>query len=468
MRHAIIDIGSNAVRAVIYNDLSLGASEIYNDKFRSDILSLLELEDLDIQHHGYLTLQYFMNIFQQLEVKKIDCVATAVVRNHPRADEFVKIIKEKFGLVVEVISGEKEAYLTATGLISGIADASGIAVDLGGGSLEVIEVKDNEVGNLSSLPIGSKTHEEDITDQRIEDLISEAVDSSIESKHLYLIGGGFRFLGRNYMEFIRYPLKNLHYLEIGREDFLAYLEKLDESSQVKGDKAARGIDQMAVRVVRSLIKVIQPESLVISNYGLKEGVRFLALSDHEQEKDIIFEKCKGFAQLDISKIDFDKYLDLATSLLIDYDDITANTAKLAIILSHCGQSIDRTLKAHYISEFILSSDIPFSHRQRIMLAHAISYGFKMNNARPEKNIQNIARKILNKNDYYNSRIIGDVLRIMRAVDGPEFKFPSFDLQIRDRYIEIITEQILPRPIFETICRHLKDINYARKYIIYHR
>ena len=94
MRLAIIDIGSNAIRAVIYERDTLGAPEIFNDKFKSDVLSLLQLDNLEVKHQTYLSLQYLTHIFKQLSVTRIKCVATAVLRGHPKAEEFKKIIKE--------------------------------------------------------------------------------------------------------------------------------------------------------------------------------------------------------------------------------------------------------------------------------------------------------------------------------------------------------------------------------------
>ena len=85
MRSAIMDIGYNAIRAVVYEDESLGAPVIFSNKFKSDILSLLTNDSLDIKHQTYLSIQYFLYIFKKLEVSNINCVATAVLRNHPRA-----------------------------------------------------------------------------------------------------------------------------------------------------------------------------------------------------------------------------------------------------------------------------------------------------------------------------------------------------------------------------------------------
>lgn len=470
MRQAIIDIGSNAIRAVVYDNQKLGAPEIYNDKFRNDLVTLLDLEDINIKHPAYLTLQYFNNIFHKLDVSKVNCVATAVLRDHPRAQEFTKLVREKYAIEIDVISGEREAYLTAAGLISGVTDADGIAADLGGGSLEIVEIANKKVGYLRSLPLGTKRIDASVKVEELAEIISAAFvqdktvdqgadiqDSSI--KNLYLIGGAFRFIGRHYMDFVRYPLKNLHNLEIDGADFQIYLEQLDSIAKIKSSYQVRRLDERAILAVRALMQVLNPDKIVISNYGLKEGVRFASLDEEEQSKDIIFERCKTLAHFDESACRLNEYRDLISFFLIEPDKLALDVIDLTVILGSFSKNIDRTLKANFTAEFILSSDIPFNHRQRLMLAMSSSYAFS---SKSDLYINKLARKVLPRVDYYNSQIIGNIIRITREVDGPEFKSPSFSLQLHERYIEITADEILPKPVFDTVCERLKDISYARK------
>jgi len=460
MRSAIIDIGSNAIRAVVYEQDTLGAPEIFNDKFKSDILSLLQLEDLEVKHQTYLSLQYLIHIFKQLSVTQVKCVATAVLRGHPKVEEFRKIIKEKFDITIDVISGDREAYLTAAGLISGINDADGLAADLGGGSLELVEICNKKVGSLKSLPLGTKV----MTEKNLCDL--EIIISTIKEefgelnyKNLYLIGGAFRFIGRFYMDFVHYPLKNLHNLEIEKVDFQIYLEKLDRIHKIKPQYEQRKIDYKAILVAKALIEVFAPEKIVISNYGLKEGVRFVALSESEQKKNIVYERVKSLVKLDESICKLEEYSNVIANLLVQPDATTLATLDLAIMLAQFNKNIDKTLRANFVVEFILSSDIPFSHRQRVMLSLALSFTYS---SRSDMYINKLAKKMLSKYDYCNSQIIGNFITIARKVDGPEFHTPSFGLELNNKFIEIITNAILPKPVFDKVCEGLKDIALSRK------
>ncbi len=462
MRSAIIDIGYNAVRAVVYESDKLGAPEIFNNKFKSDIINLLNLPNLDVKHQAYLSLQYLVHIFDRLSVTDIKCVATAVLRGHPRAEEFREIVKKKFHINIEIISGDREAYLTAAGLISGIINANGVVADLGGGSLELAQIQDKKVGMLKSFALGTSL----ITTNNLNDvsIISNIIRNEFgESKYpnLYLIGGALRLIGRFYMEFVNYPLKNLHNLEINRAEFELYLEKLTQDNKTKSHYEIK-IHPNALLVAKSLLSVFSPEKVVISNYGLKEGVRYDTLPREEQEKDIIYERTKALVSFDTSRCDINAYTKSIIPFLINPDSTTLSIVSIAIMLAQYNKNIDKTLRSNFIVEFILASDIPFSHRQRLMLGTALACTYTSRN---DMSINKLAKRMIDKNDYRNSQIIGNFIKIAKEVDGPEFSSPSFSLQLKDgKYIEIFTLNILPRLVFDKVCERLKNIGLARKNI----
>jgi exopolyphosphatase/guanosine-5'-triphosphate,3'-diphosphate pyrophosphatase len=463
MRLAIIDIGYNAIRAVVYDNHTLGAPEIFNDKFKSDLLSLLALDDLNVKHQTYLSLQYLVHVFERLDVVQIKCVATAVLRGHPKAELFSQIIKERFNITIDVISGDREAYLTAAGLICGISKAEGLAADLGGGSLELAEISDKKVGRRKSLGLGTKV----ISDKNIAnlDVITEIIRKEFGETHysnLYLIGGAFRFIGRFYIDFAHYPIKNLHNLEISRPDFEIYLEKLDRIQKIHPPQyEQKKIDYNATLVAKAMLNVFSAEKIIISNYGLKEGVRFISLPEAEQNKDIVHERISTLVKLK-KACNWENYITTIQGLLINPDEMTISLIPLAMMLAQFNKNIDKTLKANFAVELVLSSDIPFTHRQRIALALALCFAY---HAKSDMYINRLAKKMLNKLDYANSQIIGDFIRIAREVDGPEFHTPSFTLGTKDKYIEIITNDTLPKLIFEKVCERLKDIAFARKSVL---
>jgi exopolyphosphatase / guanosine-5'-triphosphate,3'-diphosphate pyrophosphatase len=456
MRHAIIDIGSNAIRAVVYEKNSLSASEVYNEKFRSDLLGLLDLQDLDVKHSVYLVIQHFVHVFKQLKVNTIKCVATAILRNHINSPAFVKLVKKKYNFDIEVISGEKEAYLTAAGLIMGINRAEGLVADLGGGSLELAAIKNKEVGKRGSVALGTNIIDSSITEEEVKKIISNSFEYN-QYPNLYLIGGAFRMLGRGYMEFVKYPLKNLHNLHIPSEELLVFLSNADELSTDFTYK--RMSDKRGLTILKSLVELFGVKNVFISNYGLKEGVRFINLPDDERSKDIVYTRCEYLSDIHSRDCRLDEYYKIIEPLLLQPNDSLKELVELTIMLSCININIDKTMRAHFMADFAISSDIPFTHKQRVMMAVALSYIFGI---KPDLHIERFAKRMLSRDEHHNAQIIGCIIRIAYEVDGPILSKPSFNLILKERYIEIDANDVLPRPVFDKICDRLKEIAIARR------
>lgn len=455
-----MDIGYNAVRAVVYENNKLGAPEIFNNKFKSDLLSLLANDSFDIKHQTYLSIRYLLHIFKRLGVTDIHCVATAVLREHPKANDFISYIKNKYNFEIKVLSGEEEARLTALGLISGIAGCSGIAADLGGGSLELVEVNDRRIGKLGSLKLGTQIiTSSNITDSNeITDIIVKEFGSQ-KYPNLYLIGGALRFISRLYIDFIRNPIKNLHNFEIPADDFSNYLSKIKISSiEAKNKIGKRKISLNAVLVAEAMIRVFRPEKIIISTFGIKEGVRASLFSAEYSTQNIIEEKVAYACNYDLSKTNFTGYYDIL-KLIIPETANLYNLLKLSIILYSLKSKFDRTLPPKAIYEYILASEIPFSTKIRVMLAlisvHASSY-------KPDHDLIKHTKKLLTKQEYASCQIIGYFLLIAEEIDGSVFSEPSFSIKVKNFYYEIEWNEILPRPIFEKICVRLKSIAYVKK------
>ena len=463
-RLAVMDIGSNAIRAVVYQDHSLGAEEIYNEKFRSDLNSLLDSDVIDIKHQVYLILQYFCHIFSQLEVTDIKCVATAVLRNRSNADEFCQLVKNRYNLDIVVLSGAEEAYLTASGLSLGIPEANGVIADLGGGSLELAEIINSEIDNLASYPLGTKILDRDaLTEEKIIEVIKQRLPTRTQHSNLYLIGGGFRILGRKYIEISKYPLKNLHNLAINQQELMEFLTQVEKQPTTSLYGSVRKLNPNAITLLKSLVSIFDPQKLIVSNYGLKEGVRYMCIDKSEKKHNIILARALSLTNTPSSKIDsLVAYRSLIEPLMIEPTPCALQAIELSIIFITHFRNIDRTLIANFASEYIMVSDIPFSHKQRVMIALVLAQFFAQKEG---LFIINLAKKILNKADYMNCQIIASALAVASKVDGPEFIQPSFKFAIKNDFIELNANFILPKHIFNKACYYIKSIASARHHAL---
>jgi len=150
-RFAVLDIGSNSIRLVIYDVYGASFCPIYNEKVLAGLgRSLRETACLDPKgwQIARAAIIRFKRIVETLNVDQFIIGATAALRDANDASGFIKEIENETGLLIKPVSGPKEAWLSAMGLLSVDENASGIAADLGGASLELIRVEGGKPGKV--------------------------------------------------------------------------------------------------------------------------------------------------------------------------------------------------------------------------------------------------------------------------------------------------------------------------------
>ena len=250
----------------------------------------------------------------------------------------------------------------------------------------------------------------------------------------------------------------MHNLSFLNDEFSLYLKSINELQRNKIKLNSRTLNPNAIIVAQAMLEVFQPKNIIVSIFGLKEGVRYELLPEIEKNQDIVLQKVIYCCQYEVGQTNFDKYYEIIEPLVEESNDLS-QILKLAIILQSLNKYFDQTLSPTAISEFILNSEIPFTHRQRLMIALILSYS---SNFKPDIELIKISKKLLCRQDFKNSQILGYFIRIAKDIDGFNFTEPSFNITIKNSYLEIITKDILPRPIFESICNKLKSIAYIRK------
>src|SRR6202789_1703971 len=152
---AVIDIGSNSVRLVVYEGLTRSPTELFNEKALCGLgreVQTTRLLPADAVQHALSTLKRFRALCETMGVKKTLAIATAACRDAKNGPAFIKLAEATIGTNIEVLSGTREADLTALGVISGVHRADGIVGDLGGGSLELVDVRGTQVRHGVTRP----------------------------------------------------------------------------------------------------------------------------------------------------------------------------------------------------------------------------------------------------------------------------------------------------------------------------
>src|SRR5271156_1567801 len=154
---AVIDIGSNSVRLVVYEGLTRSPTELFNEKALCGLgreVQSTRLLAADAVQHALATLKRFRALCRTMGVKRIFAMATAACRDAKNGPAFIKLAERTIGVEIDVLSGGREAELTALGVISGVHKADGVVGDLGGGSLELVDVHGTRARHGVTRPLG--------------------------------------------------------------------------------------------------------------------------------------------------------------------------------------------------------------------------------------------------------------------------------------------------------------------------
>jgi exopolyphosphatase/guanosine-5'-triphosphate,3'-diphosphate pyrophosphatase len=298
---AIIDIGSNSVRLVAYEGLTRSPTPIFNEKALCGLgrgvisTGVLQRDGMD---KAYEALRRFRVLCDVMQIKNVQMIATAAPRDASNGAEFLAECERIFGQKVELISGNREAELSALGVACGIHKAEGLVADLGGGSLELIGIKGHEFGPGVTLPIGVLSLQDRSGGnlKKAQKIIRKELDhlpqlKAAKGKAIYAVGGTWRSLARLHMKQRGYPLHVMHNYVIpvrDAADFTALIERVstDTIDSIDAVSAARRpLVGYGALVLEELIRICKPAEIVISAQGVREGLLFERLDKEVLDKD---------------------------------------------------------------------------------------------------------------------------------------------------------------------------------------
>src|ERR1700750_72203 len=214
---AVIDIGSNSVRLVVYASMARSLVTIFNEKALCGLGREVQSTGLlapDAVAKALTSLRRFRALCKVQKDGRVHAIATAACRDASNGPDFIAQAERICGVPIEILSGPREARLSALGVISGIHNPDGIVGDLGGGSLELIDVRRNSVRSGVTLPLGGLALQ-DASHQslkRAERILRTAIDEVPQLKAgrgraFYAVGGTWRALARLHIIQSGYPLQ---------------------------------------------------------------------------------------------------------------------------------------------------------------------------------------------------------------------------------------------------------------------
>jgi exopolyphosphatase/guanosine-5'-triphosphate,3'-diphosphate pyrophosphatase len=298
---AVVDIGSNSVRLVVYDELSRAPTPIFNEKslcaIGHGVATTGELSASGVER-ALVSLQRFRTLISIMGVEDVYAIATAAARDASNGTAFIAEATAAIGAPVDLLSGRREAELSAMGVISGFHEPDGIVADLGGGSLELVDIKETIVGKGVSLPLGGLSLM-DASEHSLRAAVKIARESlakvkildKLRGRTLYAVGGTWRALAKLHMRQRNYFLSVMHgYVIPTREaaDFAGLLERVNAEALVAVESVAparRPLLAYGAIVLDEIIRRAQPKEVTISAAGLREGLLYERLSSAERRED---------------------------------------------------------------------------------------------------------------------------------------------------------------------------------------
>lgn len=297
---AVIDIGSNSVRQVIYEGLTRAPAVLFNEKVLCGLghgvstTGRLEQEGVD---RALAAIRRFRALGRQAGVGDTHILATAAAREAANGPQFIAQVEAETGATVTLLTGRMEAHLAAWGIRSGFHKPDGIAGDLGGGSLELVGINGEIEGGIT-LPLGglrlmdmaggSLGKAAAITAKALKEA---EVDWPGSQRNFYAVGGTWRSLAKLHIASTDYPLPVVHDYAVDADTFCKFCDCVAEGEL----ETMTGIDAVSrnrqsllpygAMVMAATLRQLGAKRLLMSSLGVREGFLHTLLSEEERAED---------------------------------------------------------------------------------------------------------------------------------------------------------------------------------------
>lgn len=404
-RTAIIDIGSNSARMVVFEKSSSYAFHLIKE-----IKSRIRIGEGAYENNGVLqanpmqrafnALEDFSKIIKNLKCQKTFCVATSALRDAPNAKEFIKKIKKELGLTIKIIDGKKEAYygaLSSVNLLRPIQNAT--TIDIGGGSTELACIENGKIIDTISIDIGTVRLKELFFDKsnelkKAQKYISKKLKDlppHFQSDTIIGIGGTIRAFSDMIMSKMQYPLKTLHCFEYNIEEYQYLIELIINSdvTELKNHGVRKDrYDTMreGCAIFSSLLGLLGAKHLITNGAGVREGVYLedLLRSSNQKFPANFNVSVKSLNDRFTQNIKDSQYVSKIALELFDsleyihqIDEKYKKELKVASKLYSIGRSLSFYQEHLHSFYFIINNlNYNFSHKEKVLIALLVKYHTK--------------------------------------------------------------------------------------------
>jgi exopolyphosphatase / guanosine-5'-triphosphate,3'-diphosphate pyrophosphatase len=447
-RKAIIDIGSNSIRLVVYSYNSLqGLVEHHNFKTVARLSMYIDstgnLNDDGIQVL-LETLSKFKEILEDIQVKHVFAAATAAIRQAENKEAILAYIKDKLGLSLSILTAEQEAYFGYLAVIHSTNIQTAVTIDMGGGSTEITLFVKKKLIHMHSLPFGAvsltrRFMKNDKMTQEESIQISKYVNEQLQplawlhnvQVPIIAIGGSARNIAQVDQQRKNFSLNGIHQYELRATDLQEISSQfskcsLDELKKIDGLSSDRAdIIVPALETFRLFTDKVRAPSFIYSKRGLREGIILSQLVGKFPLEFNVNEVAQNAVRHVLGKFNVkeENTLHLYDIFTTIYDQFiewkyiepleNEQLLRFAYILFYIGEHIDQDAASQHTFYLLTNLTIDgISNEDRLKIALLASY----KNKDTFKQYVAAYDNILKGNESKNLRDVGALIRFTKGID----------------------------------------------------
>ena len=426
---AVIDIGSNSCRLVIYERAGAAFLPFFNEKVMAGLgRDLTETGKLskDGKARALDTFKRFRAILESLGIGSSYAVATAAMREAEDGPAFKLEVETALGMTLRVLDGEEEGEASARGITAGFRKSKGLVADLGGSSLELHSTAmDAGAAPGETYLLGPLARAKDI-DLHLDDrrtIIRKALKRSdllpLNSGRLFAVGGAWRSLATVHMELSGYPLGVTHGYKLTR-DALGMIIKAAQAARSDGALknrlqrvAKRRYDAMlhAALVLDTLISRAGVSHAHVSAYGLREGI--LVQSADLDPDNRLLDTTELYFRLTADNVAFGRQLYQFLEPVLETLDQNEAIMRATCLMADAGARMHPDHRCDLIFEQVLRAPTPLmNHSERLFAAFAVASRYTFKFKLPED-----LSALVKSSDLSDARILGTAMRLGGVYSG---------------------------------------------------
>ena len=454
-RIAVIDIGSNSARLVIYGKNGRYPTPLFDERSNCQLGARLDQTGHLVQDRIDATLETitrFAAIIRAMQVTACYPIATAAVRRAKNGADFYRPAEDILGMPIQILSQQDEANYVSRGLTLNIPDADGLVADLGGGSIEIVLLEKGVATHGISHNFG---HLSDVDEA---DVLKAFQNTdwlaACKAKRLYGVGGSFRAFGAAFFHRVSYPLAVLHGAKI-KSGFVRGM--CDEFTSVTPNLdgvpiSRRNSMPIAAKIVRALLQESGVEQLVVSGTSIRDGVIAINELNDAQRADFLLAISQEIAEASNRFAGVSEALNLLLQPLVQINPTAAFSRLVEVacnLVEICWQE-HSDMRGDLAARRILGLPVNcMTHKERVWLGVALYHryvGTKQNKPRPAE-----LEALLGERHRAQAITVGLALRFALIFSaGTKNYLQDIRLELDDSMITLHVNKAA-RPLFDAAC-----------------